>query len=80
MRLWAFANANRAVARKADWSATFKGWMRREVEKRRHRNSHRNNNQERVRDALAMLDDYLERTDDTTRGHASGQTAIKWLS
>jgi hypothetical protein len=28
MRLWAFGNANRAVARKADWSATFKGWMR----------------------------------------------------
>jgi hypothetical protein len=31
MRLWAGANANRAVARKADWSATFKKWMRREA-------------------------------------------------
>lgn len=29
MVLWAKANANRAVARKADWSLTFKGWMRR---------------------------------------------------
>lgn len=29
MRLWARANSNRAVARKADWSATFRGWMRR---------------------------------------------------
>lgn len=35
MRLWARANANRAVGRKADWSATFKGWMRREADKRR---------------------------------------------
>lgn len=30
MRLWAQANRNRAVGRKADWSATFKGWLRRE--------------------------------------------------
>ena len=30
MRLWALANANRQIARKADWSATFKGWMRRQ--------------------------------------------------
>lgn len=29
MKLWAQANANRAVARKADWGLTFKGWMRR---------------------------------------------------
>ena len=34
MRLWARANANRAVGRKADWSSTFKGWMRREAAKR----------------------------------------------
>lgn len=31
MRLWAEANANRAIARKANWSAAFKGWMRREA-------------------------------------------------
>lgn len=33
MRLWALANKNRAIARKADWSLTFKGWMRRDAEK-----------------------------------------------
>lgn len=33
MRLWAGANANRAVARKANWSLAFKGWMRREASK-----------------------------------------------
>lgn len=43
MRLWARANANRAVGRKADWSATFLGWMRRESGKRRgHRYESRN--------------------------------------
>jgi hypothetical protein len=29
MRLWAQGNSNRAVARKADWHATFRGWMKR---------------------------------------------------
>lgn len=33
MRLWARANANRAVGRKADWRSTFHGWMRREAPK-----------------------------------------------
>jgi hypothetical protein len=33
MRLWAGANANRQVARKADWSLTFKHWMRRAQQK-----------------------------------------------
>lgn len=33
MRLWATGNANRAVARKADWNATFLGWIRREHER-----------------------------------------------
>jgi hypothetical protein len=36
MRLWAGANANRAVAHKANWSMAFKGWMRREVKNGRH--------------------------------------------
>ncbi len=31
MRLWARANANRAVARKADWDATFSNWLRRNL-------------------------------------------------
>lgn len=35
MRLWARANSNRAVGRKADWTAAFQGWMRREAGKRR---------------------------------------------
>jgi hypothetical protein len=29
MKLWAEANSNRPVARKARWGAAFKGWMRR---------------------------------------------------
>lgn len=33
MKIWAGANANRQIARKADWSLTFKGWMRRGSEK-----------------------------------------------
>jgi hypothetical protein len=33
MRLWAGANRNRSVARKADWGLTFKGWLRREAER-----------------------------------------------
>lgn len=33
MRLWAEANANRAIARKADWSKTWKGWCQREWQK-----------------------------------------------
>lgn len=36
MRVWAQANANREVARKADWSATFKGWMRRNRQQKTH--------------------------------------------
>ena len=43
MKLWAGANANRAVARKADWSMAFKGWMRREAAKQQGAtNGHRN--------------------------------------
>jgi len=34
MHLWAGANRNRAVARKSDWSLTFRGWMRREAQRR----------------------------------------------
>jgi uncharacterized protein YdaU (DUF1376 family) len=33
LRLWARANANRAVGRKADWRSTYHGWMRREAPK-----------------------------------------------
>lgn len=29
MRLWEQANQNRAIAKKADWDATFSGWVRR---------------------------------------------------
>src|SRR6516162_9404708 len=34
MRLWALSNSHRAVARKANWSTTFMGWLRREAAKR----------------------------------------------
>lgn len=33
LREWARANANRAVAKKLDWKATWQGWMRREAPK-----------------------------------------------
>jgi hypothetical protein len=33
MKLWAGANANRQIARKANWSMAFKSWMRREAAK-----------------------------------------------
>jgi hypothetical protein len=35
MRVWAVANRNRAIARKADWDATFLGWMRRNAPAKR---------------------------------------------
>lgn len=41
MRLWAQANANRAVGRKDNWSSAFKGWMRREAAKRGGLNGHK---------------------------------------
>ena len=37
MRLWARANANRSVGRKADWEATFDAWMRRESGRKKDR-------------------------------------------
>lgn len=37
MRLWADANRNRPVARKADWTATAKGFLRRDAAKNRDR-------------------------------------------
>jgi hypothetical protein len=33
MRVWAEANANRQIARKANWDQTFTGWLRREIRK-----------------------------------------------
>jgi hypothetical protein len=33
MRVWAEANANRQIARKANWDQTFTGWLRRELRK-----------------------------------------------
>ncbi len=33
MKLWAGANRNRQIARKADWGLTFKGWLRRDAER-----------------------------------------------
>ncbi|MDE2096817.1 MAG: hypothetical protein KGL39_06180 [Patescibacteria group bacterium] len=43
MKLWAGANANRQIARKADWHLAFKGWLRREAKKKGIRfNGHQN--------------------------------------
>lgn len=39
MRLWAQANRNRAVARKANWTQAFQGWLRREAKKAKQPNS-----------------------------------------
>ena len=47
MVLWAAANENRAIARKASWSLTFRGWMRREEKK---------DNKNEYRSALSKLD------------------------
>lgn len=41
MRLWAKGNSNRQIARKADWEATFSGWMRRESKKANGNGQHR---------------------------------------
>jgi hypothetical protein len=35
MEMWARANSNRGVARKADWSLTWRNWLKREWEKHR---------------------------------------------
>lgn len=35
MRDWAKGNSNRAIARKADWSSAFKGWLRRNSKEER---------------------------------------------
>lgn len=43
MRLWAYANANRGIAKKDDWEMTFKGWMRRETKKQKGRSSNEAN-------------------------------------
>jgi hypothetical protein len=34
LRLWAAANGHRQIARKLNWSAAFKSWLRREAAKR----------------------------------------------
>lgn len=46
MRIWATGNANRGIARKADWNATFQGWLRREA-KRRNGGSYENTGRDR---------------------------------
>jgi len=66
MRLWAHANSNRPVARKADWDLTFSGWMRREAAKPRAgptigngaapRPGSREDRQERLANVLQSID------------------------
>jgi hypothetical protein len=59
MRLWAKANGHLAKARKLDWEATFKSFMRRE------RNDHKHSGWKRERrDGFAQVREYLESIDD----------------
>jgi hypothetical protein len=76
MRMWAHGNSNRGVARKANWSMTFKGWMRREAKKR----GSANNGKPRNRLAGAL--EQLGRTIEVIEGGRaeSGEVAPRLLS
>src|SRR6516225_10077888 len=56
MRLWAGANSHRQIARKANWSLTFKGWMKRECK----RKMEKHNGNRRAGSVLAACDRILE--------------------
>jgi hypothetical protein len=64
MRLWAGANSNRAIARKANWGMTFKGWLLREVKKRKPRNG--------AMDVLLELEERAECSHGIERNGANG--------
>ena len=82
MRLWASANANRQIARKANWTAAFRGWMRREAAKR---GTHGSTNPtiaafDKIIDLTASdrIEDGTRRPDDTPGSGETGQTT-DWL-
>jgi hypothetical protein len=56
MQLWAGANSNRSVGRKADWSKTYRGWMRRN---RKRGNSNGQTPRDRSRDNFRTALDQL---------------------
>jgi uncharacterized protein YdaU (DUF1376 family) len=55
MKGWAAANRNRAIARKADWSQAFQGWLRRDAEKLKRR-APASSNQKRGESVLQTFD------------------------
>jgi hypothetical protein len=59
MRLWAHSNANRAIARKADWDGTMQGAIRRDAAKFKARASPQRSNGRGG--AAHMLEDLLEK-------------------
>jgi hypothetical protein len=67
MRLWAGANANREIGRKADWHLTFLGWMRRQAQPR-------GGNRPHQQGYMGIVDD-LARNIDERDGLPAGTTA-----
>jgi hypothetical protein len=82
MKLWAAANANRAVARKSNWTAAFRGWMRREATKRGTNGSSNPTIDafNRIINCTAShgIEDGTIRTDNPTGGGQGGET-VDWL-
>jgi uncharacterized protein YdaU (DUF1376 family) len=60
MRLWAGANSNRAIGRKADWSLTFQGWMRRNRKRGSNGQTARDESRNDFRTALRKLREFGE--------------------
>jgi hypothetical protein len=58
MRLWADANSNRAVARKANWDLTFLGWIRRQTSASMAGNSARRTTKDAADDLIAKLQEF----------------------
>jgi len=64
MKSWSVANANRAIARKADWGLTFTGWLKRSAKQNGGLNGKRSNSLSSVADELIARSEERERTID----------------
>lgn len=62
MKLWALANANRPVGRKANWTAAFHGWLRRELDKLK------SNKRETRNGGASLLVEMMERQNEQSDG------------
>ncbi len=72
MRLWARANCNRAIARKADWTSTMQGALRRDASKYRQRAGPRQSNGTKsYATMLAELRGYLPNEQTSFDDHGS---------